>query len=64
MLYVLALTIPPLACIGAGKFLHSLINSFLCLTLVGYPLAMVHAWFVVKGSYGGDGRVTVVNNLR
>lgn len=64
MLYVLAFLLPPLACVGAGRFTHSLLNSLLCLTVVGYPLAVVHAWFVVKGSYESTARMpmVVVNN--
>lgn len=48
MLYILALICPPLACLGAGKFLHALINLILCLTVFGIPLALIHAWYVVK----------------
>ena len=51
MLYVLALLFPPLACIGAGKFWHFILNTIFCATLIGIPIAWIHAWCVVKGSY-------------
>lgn len=53
MLYILVFVCPPLACLGAGKFLSSILNALLCVTIVGMPLAMMHAWGVVKASYKG-----------
>lgn len=60
MLYILALILPPLACLGAGKFWHAVLNTCLCLTVIGYPVAMLHAWFVVQGSYQRECRGSVV----
>ena len=56
MLYLLALTLPPVACLCAGRFWHAVLNLALCLTLVGIPVAVIHAWCVVKGSYEAAGR--------
>lgn len=50
VLYLLALVAPPLACLCAGRFWHFVLNLVLCLTLYGIPIAMVHAWYVVKAA--------------
>lgn len=51
MLYILVFVCPPLAVLGAGKFFGSIMNALLCLTIIGMPLAMIHAWYAVKESY-------------
>lgn len=60
--YLAALLFPPLACLGVGKFGACILNTLICLTIVGIPLAMMHAWYVVKEAdrdkFGG--RVVVV----
>lgn len=62
MLYLLALLAPPLACIGAGKFWHAVLNLLLCFTFIGIPVAMIHAWMVVKYSYQMVPGIMIVNN--
>ena len=49
-MYLAALLAPPLACILLGRFLHAVLNFVLCATVFGIPLAMVHAWMLVKES--------------
>ena len=49
MLYLIALVLPPLACLLKGRFIHFLVSAALCATVYGYPLAMIHAWALVKG---------------
>jgi uncharacterized membrane protein YccF (DUF307 family) len=62
MLYILALCCPPLACLGAGRFWHAVLSLALCVTLVGIPVAMIHAWFVVKGAGIQAGPTVIVHN--
>jgi uncharacterized membrane protein YqaE (UPF0057 family) len=50
MLYLLALLAPPIACLAAGRFWHAALNFLLCCTLIGIPVAMIHAWYVVKAT--------------
>lgn len=50
MLYLIALALPPVACLMVGRFLHAVVSLVLCLTVYGYPLAMIHAWALVKSS--------------
>ena len=57
MNYLFALACPPLACLLAGKFLHALLNLVMVLTVLLIPVAMVHAWYVVKGSEKRGGPV-------
>lgn len=63
MLYIFAVTCPPLACFCAGEFWRSVLASLLCVTLVLYPVAVVLAWYTVKESYRprrGRGATVVV----
>jgi uncharacterized membrane protein YqaE (UPF0057 family) len=50
MLYLVALLLPPLACLGAGRSWHSVLSIFFCATLYGWPIAIIHALLVVKDS--------------
>ena len=49
MLYLMVFILPPLACLMAGRFWQSVLNALFCLTVVGMPIAVLHAWQVVKG---------------
>jgi hypothetical protein len=65
MLYLMAIACPPLACLCAGRFLHSVLSFFMTLSVVLIPVAWVHAWMVVKGSYqvGPGGNIHIVNQV-
>ena len=62
MLYLLALLVPPIACIGAGKFWHAVLNFVMCSTLFLWPFAIIHAWVVVRGVKNSSGTSIVINN--
>lgn len=48
MLYFLAITFPPLACLCAGKFWWAVLTFFLDMSCIGYPAAAMIAWVVVR----------------
>ena len=50
MYYIIALLCPPLACLMVGRFWASVLNFAMCCTIILGPLAMIHAWYVVRGS--------------
>lgn len=63
MLYLLAILVPPLACLCAGKFWHAVLNALimLCTAGIAWPVAAIHAWLVVKGAQQQRGIGSVVN---
>ena len=62
MLYLIALLCPPLACLMAGRFCSFMVNAFLCGTIIGIPIALIHAWLVVQSSYQAD-NITVYQSV-
>ena len=64
MLYLMCFLFPPLACLAAGRLFATVLNGLICCTIVGIPLAWLHAWCVVKSSYREHQRVYVVEGRR
>ena len=51
MLYLVAVVLPPLAVLLAGKPFQAIISFILQLTLIGWVPATIHALFVVNNYY-------------
>ena len=51
MLYLVAVVLPPLAVLLAGKPFQAIISFILQLTLIGWAPATIHALFVVNNYY-------------
>ena len=51
MLYLVAVIVPPLAVLLAGKPFQAIISFILQLTLIGWVPATIHALFVVNNYY-------------
>lgn len=64
MLYFLAVMCPPLACLCAGRFGQSVVSACLCSTVIYWPVACVHAWFIAQQCYEDRQQVQVVDNRR
>ena len=62
MLYLLAIILPPLAVLLAGKPFQAILN--LVLTLLGYVPGLIHALFVVNNHYADKRTERIVKELR
>jgi uncharacterized membrane protein YqaE (UPF0057 family) len=62
MLYLLALLVPPLAVLLAGKPFQALLN--LVLTLLGWIPGVIHALFVVHNHYSDKRTDRIIRELR
>jgi uncharacterized membrane protein YqaE (UPF0057 family) len=51
VLYLVAVVLPPLAVLLAGKPFQAIISFILQLTLIGWAPATIHALFVVNNYY-------------
>jgi uncharacterized membrane protein YqaE (UPF0057 family) len=51
MLYLVAVVLPPLAVLLAGKPFQAIISFILQLTVIGWIPATIHALFVVNNYY-------------
>lgn len=49
MLYILAVVLPPVAVLMAGKPLQALLNTGLCFLL--FIPGVIHAWMIVSNHY-------------
>jgi uncharacterized membrane protein YqaE (UPF0057 family) len=62
MLYLVAILIPPLAVLLAGKPFQALLN--ILLTLLAYIPGLIHALFVVHNHYEDRRAKRVIRELR
>ena len=51
MLYILGFFIPFVAVLMCGRIFQSVLNFILCCTVVGIPIAIIHAWVIVYNTY-------------
>lgn len=51
MLYILGFFFPPLAVLLCGRIFQTILNLILCVTVIGLPLAVLHAWLIVYDTY-------------
>ena len=62
MLYLLAIVLPPVAVLIAGKPFQALINFGLCLLL--YVPGLIHALFVVNNHYADKRTERVIDAMK
>jgi uncharacterized membrane protein YqaE (UPF0057 family) len=54
VLYLVAILLPPLAMFMAGKAMQAILCVVLMITLIGWPVAILWAIFVVNNKYADD----------
>ena len=64
MLYLVAVVLPPLAVLLAGKPFQAIISFILQLTLIGWVPATIHALFVVNNYYADRRAGRVIQAMR
>lgn len=64
MMYLLAIVLPPLAVFLCGKPIQALINLVAMITLIGWPLAAIHACLVVHGHQADRRQQRLIDELR
>lgn len=62
MLYLLAVVLPPVAVLMAGKPLQALLNVGLCFLL--FIPGIIHAWMVVSNHYQDKRTGSLVDAMR
>lgn len=62
MLYLLAIVLPPVAVLMAGKPLQALLNVGLCFLL--FIPGIIHAWMVVSNHYQDKRTGSLVDAMR
>lgn len=62
MLYLLAVVLPPVAVLIAGKPLQALLNIMLCFLL--FVPGVIHAWMVVSNHYQSKRTGRLVDAMR
>ena len=62
MLYLLAVVLPPVAVLMAGKPLQALLNVGLCFLL--FIPGIIHAWMVVSNHYQDKRTGSLVDAIR
>ena len=64
MLYLVAIVLPPLAVLLAGKPFQAIISFILQLTVIGWVPATVHALFVVNNYYADRRASRMIQAMR